>query len=272
MKPAATNDPRLMDGARVADAILDATADHARRLSELTGTRPCLAAVLVGDDPASVTYVKMKQSRARKFGIDSRLVELPAESITDQVVAAVRDLSDDPTVHGILVQHPVPKQIDERAVFEAIAAAKDVDGVTMHSFAAMAFGMPTLACATAGILRLLDAYEVYLEGLHAVVIGRTPILGKPVGMLLLARNATVTYCTLARRTCLKLSPPPTWSSPRLVFLASFEATGSSRAPSSSTPATTLGTSATSPLTRRLRGQASSRPSLVGLADDDRSPA
>lgn len=103
--------------------------------------------------------------------------------------------SADPEVHGILLQHPVPPQIDERAAFEAIAPGKDVDGVTMHSFAAMAFGYPGFAsCTPAGIMRLLNAYGVDPAGKHAVVVGRSPILGKPVGMLLLGRNATVTYC------------------------------------------------------------------------------
>ena len=107
----------------------------------------------------------------------------------------IADLSQDPTVHGILLQHPVPGHIDERAAFEAIVPEKDVDGVTMHSFAAMAFGDPGFAsCTPGGILRLLDVYDVDPTGMHAVVIGRSPILGKPVGMLLLARNATVTYC------------------------------------------------------------------------------
>jgi 5,10-methylene-tetrahydrofolate dehydrogenase/methenyl tetrahydrofolate cyclohydrolase len=101
----------------------------------------------------------------------------------------------DPTVDGILVQHPVPPHVDERAVFEAIAPTKDVDGVTMRSFATMAFGLPGLvSCTPGGIMRLLDAYGVELAGKHAVVIGRSPILGKPIGMLLLARDATVTYC------------------------------------------------------------------------------
>ena len=195
MSDTPTADPRLIDGQAVADAILLETAARARSFRERTGSRPCLAALLVGDDPASVTYVKMKRSRSRRVGIESRLVRLPAEATTDEVVARVRALSADPTVHGILVQHPVPPHIDERAVFEAITPTKDVDGVTMRSFAAMAFGQPTLAsCTPAGIMRLLDAYGINPEGQHAVVIGRSPILGKPVGMLLLARHATVTYC------------------------------------------------------------------------------
>ncbi|WP_326938125.1 bifunctional 5,10-methylenetetrahydrofolate dehydrogenase/5,10-methenyltetrahydrofolate cyclohydrolase [Amycolatopsis cynarae] len=128
-------------------------------------------------------------------GIDSRHVPLPATTTTPGLVAAIAELSADPTVDGILLQHPVPAGIDERAAFEAIAPGKDVDGVTMHSFAAMAFGLPGVAsCTPAGILRLLDAYGVNVAGTHAVVIGRSPILGKPVAMLLLARDATVTVC------------------------------------------------------------------------------
>jgi methylenetetrahydrofolate dehydrogenase (NADP+)/methenyltetrahydrofolate cyclohydrolase len=160
-----------------------------------TGKKPCLAAVLVGDDPASVTYVKMKANRSRKLGLDSRVVLLPAETTTAELVGVIRGLSEDPGVHGILLQHPVPPHVDERAAFEAIAPHKDVDGVTMHSFGAMSFGLPGfVSCTPGGIIRLLDAYEVDLRGKNAVVVGRSPILGKPVGMLLLARDATVTFC------------------------------------------------------------------------------
>ena len=149
----------------------------------------------MGDDPSSVTYVKMKQARSDKTGIESRLVRLPGSASTTEAIRAVHDLSEDPAIDGILVQHPVPAQVDERAVFEAIAPAKDVDGVSMHSFAAMAFGLPgPVSCTPGGIIRLLDAYDVGLAGKRAVVIGRSPILGKPVGMLLLERNATVTFC------------------------------------------------------------------------------
>jgi methylenetetrahydrofolate dehydrogenase (NADP+)/methenyltetrahydrofolate cyclohydrolase len=137
----------------------------------------------------------MKARRAERVGIDSRAVQLPAAAGADEVVKVVEDLSSDPAVDGILVQHPVPAHLDERAVFEAINPVKDVDGVTMHAFAAMAFGLPgPVSCTHGGIIRLLDAYGVELAGKHAVVIGRSPILGKPVGMLLLRRDATVTYC------------------------------------------------------------------------------
>jgi methylenetetrahydrofolate dehydrogenase (NADP+) / methenyltetrahydrofolate cyclohydrolase len=186
---------QLMEGAAVAQELLGATSRRASEFAAASGRRPCLAAVLVGEDPASLTYVRMKRARGEKAGIDTRLVHLPASSSTDECVAVVEVLSADPAIDGILVQHPVPVGIDERSVFEAIDPRKDVDGVTMYSFASMAFGGPGFAsCTPAGIVRLLDAYDVEIEGSHAVVIGRSPILGKPMGMLLLARNATVTYC------------------------------------------------------------------------------
>jgi methylenetetrahydrofolate dehydrogenase (NADP+) / methenyltetrahydrofolate cyclohydrolase len=187
---------KLMDGAALARQILDRAAGRVQEFERLAGKPPCLAAVLVGDDPASVTYVKMKENRSRKLGIRSRRISLPGRATTtESLVRAIRELSDDPDVHGILLQHPVPGHIDERAAFEAIAPAKDVDGVTMHSFAAMSFGLPGLtSCTPGGIMRLLDAYDVDPRGKNAVVVGRSPILGKPIGMMLLARDATVTFC------------------------------------------------------------------------------
>ncbi|MFJ5231162.1 bifunctional 5,10-methylenetetrahydrofolate dehydrogenase/5,10-methenyltetrahydrofolate cyclohydrolase [Kitasatospora sp. NPDC088391] len=184
-----------MDGTGPARRITERTAADAAALRERTGVAPCLATVLVGEDPASVTYVRMKRARCAKAGIESRHVALPARVSTAELVDTVGKLSADPTVHGILLQHPVGPHIDERAAFEAITPAKDVDGVTMHSFAAMGFGLPGFAsCTPGGILRLLDEYQVDLRGKHAVVVGRSAILGKPAGMLLLGRDATVTYC------------------------------------------------------------------------------
>ncbi|HZX07960.1 bifunctional 5,10-methylenetetrahydrofolate dehydrogenase/5,10-methenyltetrahydrofolate cyclohydrolase [Kribbella sp.] len=184
----------LMIGTDLAAGMVAKAAERASALQEQYGAQPCLATVLVGDDPASATYVRMKQNRSKKAGIASRSVVLPASTTTEELVAEITKLSEDPAVHGILLQHPVPPQIDERAAFEAIDPGKDVDGVTMRSFAAMAFGDPGFRSATpGGIMRLLAACDVPLEGAHAVVIGRSPILGKPAGMLLLASNATVTY-------------------------------------------------------------------------------
>lgn len=188
-------DARLMDGSALARSMVEQAARRAADLTERTGTAPCLATVLVGDDPASVTYVRMKRNRCAKAGILSRHVALPAATKTAELVDTITALSNDPAVHGILLQHPAGPHIDERAAFEAIAPEKDVDGVTCHSFAAMSFGLDGFAsCTPGGILRLLDHYDVDLAGKHAVVVGRSAILGKPVGMLLLGRNATVTYC------------------------------------------------------------------------------
>jgi methylenetetrahydrofolate dehydrogenase (NADP+)/methenyltetrahydrofolate cyclohydrolase len=184
----------LIDGSKLAAELVSQTTERAAKLAA-AGTTPGLATVIVGEDPGSVMYVRMKENRSRKAGIASRHVGLPEETTTAELVAVISGLSADPEIHGILLQHPVPAHIDERAAFEAIDPAKDVDGVTMQSFAAMAFGLPAFASATPGaIMRLLDAYDVTPSGQHAVVIGRSPILGKPVGMLLLARDATVTYC------------------------------------------------------------------------------
>ncbi|GGU61246.1 bifunctional protein FolD [Streptomyces albospinus] len=186
---------RLMDGSALARQMVEQAAERAAALTRQTGQAPCLATVLVGEDPASVTYVRMKRARCEKAGIRSRHIALPAATTTAQLIATIGELSDDPGVHGILLQHPAGPHIDERAAFEAIAPAKDVDGVTFHSFAAMSFGLDGFAsCTPGGIMRLLDHYDVDLTGKHAVVVGRSAILGKPVGMLLLGRNATVTYC------------------------------------------------------------------------------
>ncbi|MFN3167592.1 MAG: bifunctional 5,10-methylenetetrahydrofolate dehydrogenase/5,10-methenyltetrahydrofolate cyclohydrolase [Phycisphaeraceae bacterium] len=190
-----TTTATLMDGKRVAKQLLDAAATRVQAIKDKTGTTPCLATILVGDDPASVTYTQMKRKRCESIGMTSRKVELPASSTTRGVVDCVTGLGNDPAVHGILLQHPSPPHVDERAAFEAIPVSKDVDGVTFGSFAHMWFGEAGFAsCTPEGIVRLLDAYDVAIEGKHAVVIGRSAILGKPMAGLLLNRNATVTIC------------------------------------------------------------------------------
>jgi methylenetetrahydrofolate dehydrogenase (NADP+)/methenyltetrahydrofolate cyclohydrolase len=184
-----------LNGALVASKLLADTAERVKLLKHASGRAPCLATVLVGDDPASHTYVRMKANRCAKIGIRSLRVELDVTTTTDQLVDELRTLSADDDVDGILLQHPVPHHIDERAAFEAIAAHKDVDGVTAASFAATALNFPGYEpCTPSGILRLLDAYDIGIAGRHVVVVGRSPILGLPVGMLLLRRHATVTYC------------------------------------------------------------------------------
>ena len=186
---------QLMDGRALSRRISRATEERAYHFGIRFGRPPCLAAVLVGGDPASMRYASLKQASCQSAGIDWRLVHLQAQSSTEEVVTAVCNLSEDPMVDGILVQQPVPIHVNEMRVFDTIPPDKDVDGVTMFSFAAMALELPSFAsCAPAGIMRLLDEYGVEPSGKHAVVIGRSAILGKPVGMLLLARNATVTFC------------------------------------------------------------------------------
>jgi len=159
-------DTEMMDGTSLAASILEDTSRRADEQTDRLGRRPCLATVLVGDDPASATYVRMKQSRCRAVGIESRSVALAESTSTADVVAAVDTLSRDATVDGILVQHPVPAHVDERAAFEAIAPSKDVDGVTFSSFASMALGggIGFDSCTPGGIMRLLDHYQVELEG------------------------------------------------------------------------------------------------------------
>ncbi|MCX4642024.1 MULTISPECIES: bifunctional 5,10-methylenetetrahydrofolate dehydrogenase/5,10-methenyltetrahydrofolate cyclohydrolase [unclassified Streptomyces] len=186
---------QLLDGRAVSSALLVELKAEVEQFVGEQGRRPVLATVLVGDDPASHTYVRMKVNRCGQVGIESRRFDLDVGIDTAELCRVIGDLSADPEVDGILLQHPVPHHIDERAAFEAIDPGKDVDGVTRTSFAAMAFTEEGFASATpGGILALLDAYDVPLAGRHAVVIGRSAILGKPMGMLLLGRDATVTYC------------------------------------------------------------------------------
>ncbi|MEM6391868.1 MAG: tetrahydrofolate dehydrogenase/cyclohydrolase catalytic domain-containing protein [Planctomycetota bacterium] len=184
----------LMDGKRVAGEILGEAEGRVSALKE-RGVTPCLATVLVGADPASVTYTQMKRRRCESIGMKSVKVELPAETTTEELLTEVSRLRDDPAVHGILLQHPTPAHIDERAAFETIPVTKDVDGVTYGSFAHMWFGKAGFAsCTPGGIMRLMAAYGVELQGKYAVVIGRSAILGKPMAGMLLDANATVTIC------------------------------------------------------------------------------
>lgn len=159
------------------------------------GRVPILATILVGDDPASATYVRMKGNACERVGMASKKVELGNETSTAQLLEVIDYLNNDADVHGILLQHPVPEQIDERVCFDRIALNKDVDGVTTQGFGLMAMGEAAWGSATpAGIMRLLSHYEIELGGRNAVVVGRSPILGKPMAMMLLNANATVTVC------------------------------------------------------------------------------
>ncbi|AMX02675.1 bifunctional methylenetetrahydrofolate dehydrogenase/methenyltetrahydrofolate cyclohydrolase FolD [Microbulbifer thermotolerans] len=186
----------VLDGKALAQKTEQELSARVAALKEKSGGQtPILATILVGDDPASATYVKMKGNACRRIGMDSLQVEMPASTTTEQLLAKIEELNGNPNVHGILLQHPVPSQIDERACFDAIALDKDVDGVTCLGFGRMAMGEEAYGCATPkGIMRLLEAYGIEIAGKHAVVVGRSPILGKPMAAMLLNANATVTIC------------------------------------------------------------------------------
>lgn len=186
----------LLDGKYVAQLTEANLTERVVALKAKTGNRtPVLATILVGDDPASATYVRMKANACRRIGMESMAIELPASTKTNALLSQIEQLNANPDVHGILLQHPVPSHIDERAAFDMIALEKDVDGVTCLGFGRMSMGESAYGCATPqGIMRLLEHYELSLSGLHAVVVGRSPILGKPMSMMMLQANATVTIC------------------------------------------------------------------------------
>ncbi len=184
-----------MDGRRLAQRIREAAAARIRHIRETTGVTPALATVLVGDDPASAAYVRMKTRRCAEAGIHSLKIELPADTSTEQLVEQIRRLARDPGVHGILIQHPVPAPIDKRAAFEEIPLVKDVDGVSSAALGRTILGLRThTPCTPTGIMLLLKEYGLRLDGAEAIVIGRSPILGRPMASMLINAHATVTLC------------------------------------------------------------------------------
>jgi methylenetetrahydrofolate dehydrogenase (NADP+)/methenyltetrahydrofolate cyclohydrolase len=185
----------VLDGKAYAKQMEAELLPRVDALRAKTGETPILATILVGGDPASATYVRMKGNACRRVGMDSLAVLLSEETSTAELLVKIEELNADPRVHGILLQHPVPSQIDERLCFDRIALAKDVDGVTALGFGHMAMGEPAYGSATpGGIMRMLRHYNIPIEGREAVVVGRSPILGKPMAMMLLGANATVTIC------------------------------------------------------------------------------
>ena len=184
----------LLDGKKLAS---DSEVDIKKQVQNLIGKGvfPTLATILVGNDPASETYVKMKRNTCARVGMKSIAVELEDNITTEELINQIDILNRDKNIHGILLQHPVPSHIDERACFDKISLEKDVDGVTCLGFGNMAMGLDAYgSCTPAGIIRLIESYNLDVEGLNAVVVGRSPILGKPMAMMLLNKNATVTIC------------------------------------------------------------------------------
>ena len=186
------NNCLILDGKEVAQTSSESLIARVKKLNNY-GRPPKLVAILVGDDPASATYVTMKDRACHSLGIETEIKRLTKDTSTTELQQIIKDLNDDQTVDGILLQHPVPKQIDEIKCFNTICIEKDVDGVTTEGFGNMAMGLNAFgSCTPLGIMRILDHYKINLEGMNALVIGRSQILGKPMAAMLLNANATVT--------------------------------------------------------------------------------
>jgi 5,10-methylene-tetrahydrofolate dehydrogenase/methenyl tetrahydrofolate cyclohydrolase len=188
---------QLIDGKGIAKSLQADLTEEVAQLKAQHDLVPGLAAVLVGDDPASQTYVRMKRRRCAEVGIHSEGHELPADASQEEVEALVRSLNDDPAIHGILVQLPLPDHLDEEAVLNTVSLKKDVDGFHPINIGRLAMKnrAPLFSpCTPAGIIHLIDSTGVEIEGKEAVILGRSNIVGLPVSMLLLKRNATITVC------------------------------------------------------------------------------
>lgn len=186
---------KILDGSATAREIRAEIAEKVARLKSERGITPRLSVILVGADPASVTYTKMKKKACEAAGMLSDLIELPEDSTQEQVKSVIAELNADPTVHGILVQHPVPKHLDELDILATVAIEKDVDGISALSLGKLVLGTADyISCTPQGIVTLLDRYDIPIKGKEAVVVGRSIILGKPAALALLERHATVTIC------------------------------------------------------------------------------
>lgn len=187
---------RLLDGRALAKEVYAEVAGAVSERVARGGARPRLATVLVGDDPASALYVKLKQRNAQSVGIDSEDHRLPASTTTEELLALVDRLNRDDSVSGILIQQPTPKQVDMRRIVFALDPAKDVDGFHPVNAGLVALGLPggIEPNTPAGIVLLLERSGIVIEGANTVVVGRSNLVGKPTALLLLKRNATVTLC------------------------------------------------------------------------------
>ena len=187
---------RILDGRAVARQIFEEVSQAVGARVAAGGSRPKLATVLVGDDPASMQYIELKQRNARQAGIESEDHRLPATTTTEELLSLVSGLNADESVSAILVQQPAPRQIDMRRVVLALDPVKDVDGFHPVNAGLVALGFPggVEPCTPAGIIELLDRSGIQIDGAEAVVVGRSNLVGKPTALLLLKRNATVTVC------------------------------------------------------------------------------
>jgi methylenetetrahydrofolate dehydrogenase (NADP+)/methenyltetrahydrofolate cyclohydrolase len=185
----------IIDGKLVSQHIRDEVAEGVERLKRETGITAGLAAVLVGDDPASEIYVRNKRKACTEVGMYSEELRLPGETTEEELLSLVDKLNGDENIHGILVQLPLPSQISETKILRAVSPLKDVDGFHPYNVGLLVEGKPRfISCTPHGIIKMLDFYKIGIEGKEAVVVGRSNIVGKPVSILLLHRHATVTIC------------------------------------------------------------------------------
>ncbi|MFJ7697666.1 bifunctional methylenetetrahydrofolate dehydrogenase/methenyltetrahydrofolate cyclohydrolase FolD [Lysinibacillus fusiformis] len=183
----------IINGKEIGQEIRNAVAERVIRLKE-QGLTPGLAVVLVGDNQASATYVRNKQKSCEAIGMYSELIKLPEETTQEELLTQIQQLNQREDIHGILVQLPLPKHIDEDKVIATIAVEKDVDGFSPVSVGKMMLGQETfLPCTPFGVMKLLEYSGIEIAGKHAVIVGRSHIVGKPMGQLLLQKDATVTY-------------------------------------------------------------------------------
>lgn len=186
---------KILDGSAVAKEIRAELAQKVETLKSEKGITPRLSVILVGSDPASVTYTRMKKRACEGAGMLSDLFELPENSTQEEVKDLIKKLNDDRSIHGILVQHPVPSHLDELDILSTVAPEKDVDGISAISLGRLVLGTADyIACTPLGIITLMERYGISIKGKEAVVVGRSIILGKPAALALLERHATVTIC------------------------------------------------------------------------------
>ena len=189
----------IIDGNALSQ-VLRADFKNEVEMLKIRGVTPGLAVIIVGDDPASHVYVRNKVKACANIGMHSGLHSMPAETSPSELLAKIHALNNNSAIHGLLVQLPVPKHIDNKAIIEAIAAEKDVDGFHHANLGALVVGEPTFQpCTPYGVMKMLDHHNIPIEGQHAVVVGRSNIAGKPMALMLLNRSATTTVCTSKTR-------------------------------------------------------------------------
>lgn len=187
--------PVVLDGKLLSEKIRTNIAEEIAELKKKLSFTPTLATILVGDDPSSQVYVNMKINSCHKLGMNSKFIHLEESTTTEKLLDVIEMLNANPDVTGILLQHPCPAHIDERKAFDAISPEKDVDGVNTLSFGKLSLGQKAFyPCTPYGIMLLLEEYKIDLTGMNVAIVGRSPILGKPMAMMMLEKNATITIC------------------------------------------------------------------------------